>query len=739
MSDATRTPSPVDRAARRAPAAGLRSESDHAGGLAAGRTFSPSVAGRGGGFGTDFGGWSDGDDKDGSRFGLMAIVVALALAVLFGRLAWLQVVSAPGLRDVATGNRVRVVESPAPRGRILDAQGRVLAGTRESFSVTMDWEALVDLDTAERAEIFELASVELEAAGHVVEPNMLERTFDRARRQALRPVTVAEDVGPELWIALTELGLPGIAVTPVPVRTYPNGAVAGHVLGFVGVVADEAEAEQLNRAATEHAYRAGTEVGRGGLERIFERRLRGTPEIRTVEVDSRNRVVRTVDVTQQAVPGQDVRLTLDIDLQLAAEQALADQLAEIATDPDTPAPAGSFVVLDPTDGAVLAMVSLPGFDPTSFVFGLAEDEADRLFSDPDQPFLNRVTNGLYPAGSTFKPVPAYAALTSGARGEFDIWDDRGTYRLESCGPGADGAGCVFQNARGLVMGPVDLRDALTRSSDTYFYSLGEQFWVERDRFGDEPIQDAAIRFGLGTPTGIELPGEAAGRVPTPASRQAAHDELPEAFPDPRWYTGDNVNLSIGQGELLVTPLQLANLYATLAVGGTRHQPRLVREVTDGVIGSVEQVFGPRVVEDGGLDQAAFRAIVDGLLDVTIDGTAATAFAGFPSDRFAVAAKTGTAEVDGQADNALFAGFGPWPEPRFAFAVVIEEGGFGGVAAAPVVRRFFDQINGFPPPEADPATTAEPTPQVVEVPEAANPAGPQVASTPGTETSTEDQP
>ncbi|MEM7276312.1 MAG: penicillin-binding protein 2, partial [Actinomycetota bacterium] len=664
-----------------------------------------------GGFGSGGSVTIDANDGDpvGTRFAVVAVLVAVAMVVLAGRLAWVQLVSAPGYRDVATGNRIRVIETPAPRGRILDTEGRVLAGTRESFTVTMDWEALVDLDGDQRAAVFAAAATELALAGHPVERSALEDTFQRARRQALRPVTVAEDVDPELWIALTERALPGIAVTPIPVRTYPYGQTAGHVVGYIGVVADDSEAASLNRAV-DHGYRAGSEIGRGGLERIFERRLRGTPEIRTVEVDSRNRVVRTVDVTQRAVPGQDVHLTLDIELQQAAERALAEQLAAVGTDPETPAPAGSFVVLDPTDGAVLALASLPGFDPAAFVFGLAEADAEQLLSDPTRPFLNRATNGLYPAGSTFKPVPAYAALTAGIRGQYERWNDQGTYRLQGCRGDAEAAGCVFQNAKGVVMGPVDVRAALTRSSDTYFYSLGERFWVDRDRYGDEPIQQAALRFGLGAPTGIELPGEAGGRVPGPAARQADHDRYPDAFPDPRWYTGDNVNLSIGQGELLVTPLQLANLYATLAAGGTRHQPRLVREITDGAFGRQVLRFDPRVVDDRTLDATATTAIIDGLLEVPTTGTAAVAFGGFPTDRFPLAAKTGTAEVDGQADNALFAGFGPWPNPRYAFAVVLEEAGFGGEAAAPVVRRFFDQVNGFPAPPIFPdpaAPTVEP--------------------------------
>lgn len=624
-------------------------------------------------------------------FNVVAVVVAIGFALLVGRLAHVQLLSAPTYRDISTGNRVRVIETPAPRGRILDAEGRVLAGSRTSYTVTMDWEALVDLSEAERRDSFGILADELAIEGHEADAVDIESTFERARTQALQPVVLAEDIDPRLWISLTERDLPGITVEARPVRTYPYGSAAAHTIGYLGTVRDDDEADALNRADPAHRYRAGSEVGRAGLERIFERRLRGIPEIRQVEVDSRNRVVRTIEVTQAARAGNDVHLTLDVDLQRAAEQALQQQLNQTAQDPDTPAPAGSFVVLDPTDGAVLALASFPGFDPTDFVFGLGDPAAEDLFSNPYEPFLNRAINGLYPAGSTFKPIPAYAAITSGARGQYEQWDDQGSFRLSGCRTTAASKGCVFRNARGVVMGPVAVREALTRSSDTYFYSLGELFWVDQDRYGPEIIQETAIRFGLGQPTGIELPSEAEGRVPGPEQRRQDHQQYPAAFPDPEWYTGDNVNLSIGQGDLLVTPLQLANLYATVAAEGQRYQPRLVDRLADGSTGETLLAFTPRLADDQPLDAEATAAIIDGLLAVPRTGTAMAAFDGFDHNLFPLAAKTGTAEVNGKADMALFAGFGPWPEPRYAFAVVLEESGFGGVAAAPVVRRFFDWV------------------------------------------------
>lgn len=635
-----------------------------------------------------------GDEEKLSRssgYEVLAVVIGLAMLVLGGRLAHVQLLSAPDYRDIATGNRVRLIETPARRGQILDVRGRVLAGSRPSYTVTLDWEALAGSPADDRHALFTELADELGRFGHRMERNEIEAEFERARRQSLEPVVLVEDVAVELWISLTERNLLGVDVAPVPVRTYPYGATAGHAVGYLGTVGDHDEADALNRPDPTYRYRPGSEVGRGGLERIFERQLRGRPEIRQVEVDSRNRVVRTVAVVQEAEPGHDLHLTINVDLQRAAEEALAHQLAVVSLDPDTPAPAGSFVALDPTNGAVVALASMPGYDPSDFVFGLDGATAERLFSDPDDPFLNRVTAGLYPAGSTFKPVPAYAGLISGARGQHELWNDQGVYRLSGCRSSAATKGCVFRNAKGAVMGPVDLRAALTRSSDTYFYSLGERFWVDQDRYGTEVMQRVAERLGLGRPAGIELPGEVSGRIPGPSQRQADHEAFPEAFPEPNWYTGDNVNLAIGQGDLLVTPLQLANMYATLAQQGIRYQPRLVNRLSDGRTGATTLEFEPRSETDDVLDAAAVGAIVDGLLAVPINGTGAAAFSGFDHQRFPLAAKTGTAEVNGKADLALFAGFGPWPDARYAFAVVMEEAGFGGVAAAPVARRFFDRV------------------------------------------------
>ena len=630
------------------------------------------------------------------RQSLLGSITFVVFAALVGRMWNLQVVSSDSYDELAAGNRTRVIQVEGPRGRLLDAKGRALADSRDALVVTLDHTLVGDLPPDERSRLFEELADELAHAGHDLGVDMLVGLHDASHGRLVEPEIVVADISTGLWIALEERSLPGVAVERRPMRTYPNGTTAAHLIGHLGSVADGAEAARLNRrsGAAGKPYRPGDTIGRDGLEQLYDLELRGTPEIRRVEVDARNRVVRTVEIVQAAAPGRDVHLTIDLDLQRRAEAEIEAQLRaararSLADGGDCDsceplaAPAGSLVALRPADGSVVAIASYPTYDPAWFVGGLDGRQADTLFQDEDRPLLNRAIAGRYPAGSTFKPFTAYAALAAGARAADEIWVDEGRHVLGRC-RSADGGGCVFRNAGGVAMGPVDLPAALARSSDTYFYSLGELFWTQRATFGDTPIQDTAERFGFGLATGIELPGERRGLVQTPSGRHADGDD---------WYTGDSVNLSIGQGDLLVTPVQLANAYATLAAGGVRHQPRLVSRVADPADRSAEERPPVPVAADD-LDPELLAPIHSGLLLATRTGTAATSFAGFPLDQLPIGGKTGTAQVTGRADYSLFVAFGPWPTPDLAVAVVLEEAGFGGHGAAPAARAFLEAAFGM---------------------------------------------
>ncbi len=634
--------------------------------------------------------------------GVVAVVALLLFGTLGARLYFLQVMSVQEKLELVAGNSERTVITEAPRGEIFDASGKLLAGRRESLVVTLDWTVLREAGGETRTEVFEELADELSTAGLKTKASQLDRTYERAVNGTLKPVVIADDIGEELWVRLSEGNLTGISVERQWVRTYPYGTIAAHILGYTGSVRSPEQADELN-AETDKTYFPGDEIGIAGLEKLYEERLRGVPEVRRVEVDAQNRVVRTIEVVQPAIPGQDLVLTVDIDVQYAAEQILIDELEQARfrenSDDSLPhvADAGSLVAVDVENGSVVAIASYPAFDPADFTFGISSTLWNELSNRPDVPLLDRTIRGAYPAASTFKPFVAFAAMEAGVRSEGFWWDDEGTYTLESC-LDEEGAGCVFRNAGSAVLGPVDLRYALERSSDTYFYSIGEAFWINQSQYGRTGIQDMALRFGFGQRTGLGLPAESPGRVPTPENRIETFGE------DAKWFPGDNVITAIGQGDVLITPLQLANAYATLATQGERFQLNLVRGFLN-EDGELDEV-APVQVADEQLDPQQWQAVHDGLLAVVDPsrgsgrGTALRAFQGFPLSSYPIAGKTGTAEVDDKADFSLFAGYGPANAPKYSVAAVLEQSGFGGEAAAPAVRRFFEHLAGITPvPEA----------------------------------------
>jgi penicillin-binding protein 2 len=384
-------------------------------------------------------------------------------------------------------------------------------------------------------------------------------------------------------------------------------------------------------------------------------------------------------------------------------QAIRERFATYA------APAGSVVVLEATTGSVVAMASNPTYDPNRFADGIPSDLYEAL-NDPANhyPLVNRAIQGQYAPGSTFKAVTSVAGLRSGAISPGSTVHDEGCIDLEV-------EGGVFCNAGRQRHGYVDLPEALTVSSDVYFYTLGRRFWGNRRRGepNGDAIQEEARRLGLGEPTGVALAGEAEGRVPDAAWKQAVHDERPDAFPYAEWLPGDNINLAVGQGDLLVTPLQLATAYQAIANGGTLFTPRLASHVqrTDGV---VLREVAPRPKGDVGLPDGARDAILSGLRGAVTDddGTATSVFSGFPFELVDVVGKTGTAEVTGKQDTSVFAAITPATpppgQPQYVVVALVEEGGFGADTAAPIVRRVVEGLNNLPltPIQVAGATSAD---------------------------------
>lgn len=636
------------------------------------------------------------------RMSVLGIVALSLFGALFARLLYLQVMAAPEFQVEAQANRVRKVSEEAPRGRILDAKGRVLVDNRTSLVVTVNPHDLASVDGRDGL-LLNLARV-LTDGGVPTKVSTIERRLNDRQFNPLQPVPVAVDVPESLYLYLSERAdeFPSVEVQRRTVRTYPYGSAAAHVLGYVGRISQEELATKQggkdDARTIAKPYEPDSEIGKTGVESTYEDDLRGTPGIRTIEIDARNRPVRTVDY-QPPQRGNDVQLTIDVDVQLAAEKALADELESLRggrqrDGKPTKAPAGSVVVTDPRNGSIVAMASYPTYNPEEFVNGISSERYAQLTGGAQaDPFTNRAIQGLYAPGSTFKPVTATAALNTGMITPQTSYVDNGSYKVGNI---------TVYNAGREAHGPVNLQRSLTVSSDVFYYWLGDRFWRERDSFGNG-IQDTAHAYGLGSATGVPLPGEAGGLIPDPETKKRRHDKNPQAFPEGNWYSGDNVNLAIGQGDVLVTPLQLAGVYATIANGGTVYQPQVVARVLTPLAdpwdpATVVRVIQPVVRSNVDLPPGTRDPIVTGLKGVTAshEGTAFGPFQGFDLRGFPVVGKTGTAQVSGKADTSVFAAFGPADSPGYAVAAVLEESGFGADAAAPVVRRVFESITGQTP-------------------------------------------
>ena len=642
------------------------------------------------------------------RMSVLGFVVLGCFVALFARLWYLQVMAAPELSIEAAANRTRVVAEEAPRGRILDVKGRVLVDNRTSLVVTVERRAYSELDDAEQDALVADLAETLTRFGVPTKIDSVERRLADPQYDPVQPAPVASDVPEELEIYLAEHAseFPGVEVRRETVRVYPHGTTAANILGYVGRISGErletAEPGVDPDTGVEKTYQPSSNIGLAGVEATYEAELRGTPGIEVLEIDADNRPVGRVSY-QPPKPGSDIQLNIDLDVQIRAEQALADRLAywrgksQSGADLPRNAPAGAAAVVDPQGGAVRALATYPSYDPAEWVGGISPQRYEQLTDVGGvSALVDRSISGQYAPGSTFKLVTADASLSNGVYGPNDYYNDTGVFEV---------GGQPFTNAGGAVYGSVNVTRALTVSVDTYFYNLGALM------DGTTQIQDAAARWGFDAPTGVDLPGEAAGYVLTPDEKAALHEDYPEAYPNPTpWYTGDNVQLAIGQNVVVVTPLQLANAYAALANGGTLYQPRVAWRVLRPDWNPLEtpepevlRVVEPTILRTVDTDPEVLRIIEEGLAGVTTDsrGTAVGTFAGFDQRAFPVVGKTGTAEVtffeDGvekkRADTSLFAAFGPRGDAKFAAAAVMEESGFGGEGSGVVVRQILELVSG----------------------------------------------
>jgi len=580
------------------------------------------------------------------RLALFGGFAVALFAVLFLRLWLLQVLDGEKYLAEAKNNRTRSFLTSAPRGKILDRNGKVLVANRTSLALQVNPRKLPE-DPAERhAELSRLADLTHSSLKRV------RRTMHEELKLApAAPVTLRRDVGHYLVYYLQENQdrFPGVEVQRVFVRAYPDGTLAAHVLGTVGEINEEELKDPRYKG-----LRPGDEIGQEGAEDTYDRYLRGRPGLTRIQVDALGEPTPNGRlVSKPPTPGDNLKLSIEKEVQEAGEAGLAAKGLP-----------GAFITMDVHTGEILGLGSFPTFEPSLFTRPLTQVQVNETYNNPSAPLTDRAIAGLYPTGSTFKLITAMAALESGVLTPSRSIYDGGAFTV---------GGESFQNAGGASYGSLTLVPALQVSDDVFFYTLGYEMWDTGQ------LQHWAHALGIGRPTGIDLPGAVEGLLPTKKWRdELAAEGLAEGRP---WSAGDNIQLATGQGDLQTNPLQMAIAYATVANGGAVVTPHVGKEVTDAA-GRVLKEFAPPPRRHVKMNPANRDVILEGLHEAaqTPGGTSYEVFGGFP---IPVAGKTGTAQRDGHADQSWYIVLAPYPNPKIVTAVTIEEGGFGAESAAPV--------------------------------------------------------
>ena len=685
-----------------------------------------------------------------SRLAVLGSVSLILIGLLTVRLWFLQTVDAQGIQERVREVRSRIVKLTPERGRITDVRGRIVADNQRILTITID--RLVIARDLPRQQMWDRLSGVLNMTAQDLEDNFQSKRYD-----PLQPVPLKEDVAEDIGIFLRERSedFPGVDVREDWRREYPYAPMASHIIGFLGAIKENEVSMYKNLG-----YDPNARVGQFGVEQTYEGALRGIPGFVKYEVDSLGNVLRELD-RKEPVPGNDVQLSIDLDIQQFTEQALQTEISvrrrtEAATvmldgvpDPTYPAvtyykaPAGSAVVLNHDTGAVVAMASYPNFDNRWFNSGISAEKFGQIFpvtDDPDQSILvNRAISGRYNLGSSFKPFVAYAALHSGqlVGGTKYYLKDDGYYQLtsipkERCQLNVK---CIFKNATcgngaPCRYGRVNVVDALAVSSDVFFYKIGEEIFSER---GNRPVLEEEVRqFGFGAPTEIDLPYEFVGTVPGKdlKKRLAAAGAI-TADEGRSYYVGDNVQFSIGQGLMSATPLQMAVAYSALANGGLVLRPKVVRATwTPGTpttksgrlnfaAGVLSKDLSDAVVtRDMNMPAEIRDPIVEGLTrvingpgvrsDIYHSTTGERLFKSYPKNVLPIAGKTGTAQGFGNLpwnDSSAFGAFSKNPEKPYTVYAYLEKSGYGSRAAAPVVKCIFTALAERT--RVDPAVPADP--------------------------------
>lgn len=582
-----------------------------------------------------------------TRLHTLLVVCLVLFAVLLGRMVYLQLWRGDYYAKQSDGNRLRQSRILAPRGIIYDSEGKELVNNLPGYAVVLQKQSSYKPETLQRLSNLlqmpvEEINAKIKASKNFYEPIMLKNNLDQ------QMVTKIEE---------QRRYMPEVMLSVQPIRNYPYHELAVHALGYVGEVSAYEIEQGLFKNITQ-----GSLVGKGGLEKTYDKYLRGEDGAFMEEVDVAGNVVKHYD-SVQPIPGKNLKLTIDYELQKELEAFTDKHLAFLRSSGIAPgARAAAVVAIDPRNGAVRAMVSRPGYDPNWFVHGISSKNWNSINNDPNYPMNNKVITGEYPPGSTFKIVTGSAAFELKKVGLNEPIFDGGFHPMVP----------TMGNAGGEVLGWLTFIKALAMSDNVYFYELGY-------RVGIDNIEKYAHIFGFGERTGIDLEGESKGLVASKKVKRKIWDE--------DWRLGDTFNAAIGQGFNLTTPIQLSVMLSIVANGGTKYQPYLV----DSIINSDGSLFEkPKRAEGKHIDvsQQTIDYIRMGMSATTQEGGTASYFAGLPKP---IAGKTGTAENSHGRDHGLFVAYGPVDDPELVVVCIVEQGGFGSIAAGPIVYKAFEEF------------------------------------------------
>lgn len=609
------------------------------------------------------------------RLAISAGFVLVLFLLLYARFYYLQIIQQEHYHTLAEANRISIAPLVPYRGLISDRNGRILAQNYSAYTLEVVPSKIQDLEATlnELATIIEITPADRQRFNKLLKESKRFKSLPIKNR--LTDVEIAT-------FATNRYRFPGIEIKAQVYRQYPEKEMVSHVIGYISRINDQ-DLEQLESSGELHNYRGSHHIGKTGIEQSYEKQLHGVTGFEEVETDAAGRSIRVLSRTPPT-PGNNLILTLDIGLQEVAEIAFSDRR-------------GALVALDPNNGEVLAFVSKPGYDNNLFIGGIDQENWNLLNNSIDRPLNNRALRGVYPPGSTFKPFMALAALELGKRTPEYSMSDPGYFSLP-------GVSRRYRDWKPGGHGRVDLHKSLVVSCDTYYYSLANDLGIDN-------IHNFISQFGLGSKTGIDIEGEASGLLPSSAWKMRQHKQ--------KWYAGDTISVSIGQGYNLTTPLQLAFATMLIANNGKAYLPRLVKQIQNSQTGEVQDIPA-KLLYSLNLKPKNLEVVKNALVDVTRPGGTA-AKAGANAD-YTFAGKTGTSQViaikqgeryneklinERHRDHAMFIAYAPADDPKIALAILVENTGTGGSTAAPIARQVFDYFLLGKLPEMDLAHLIEP--------------------------------